>query len=383
LRVGTLVTFDAVRSFIASIGPRMIKVPPLSKMSIRESGCDTAQSDICTTLVPIWQRVLQVPSVGVSDNFFALGGNPQKVDLLFAEIKRECKRELPSTTIFHAPTLGALASVLQQPSLPTYPHFIRLKAGNRKPPVFIAPGLDGRASFSGLARQIQTEHAIYGLLAKGVDGLDDPQDRIEDMAEYYLDAITDLQSDGPYALIGYSFGGLVALEMAQQMWKRGKQVGLLVLVDAYPHPRFLSPGQRLQLGIQRSARRVTEIRRRSFPEAVSYVISGLERRLRRAGARNGDVASDASPLSLARTTSRVKDQSYIALARYRPRPYPGTIKFVKNERDTYFPADPIPVWAKLASGLQVETVAGSHLNMVSTHFENLAVVLTRYLQEEN
>lgn len=350
---------------------------------MREAGCDTAQNDTCTTLALIWQRILQVPSVGANDNFFALGGDPQKVDLLFDEIKRECKRELPSAIIFHAPTLGALASVLQQANLPTFPHFIRLKAGNGKPPVFIAPGLDGRAAFSGLARQIQTDHAIYGLLAKGTDGLDDPQDRIEDMAEFYLDAIADLQAEGPYTLIGYSFGGLVALEMAQRLCERGKKVGLLVLVDAYPHPRFLSLGQRLQLGIQRSARHVSEVRRRSLPGAVSYVISGVERRLRRAGVRDSDEATDTSPLSLARTTSRVKHQSYVALARYRPRPYPGAIKFVKNEKDTYFPGDPIPVWAKLASALQVETVAGSHLNMVSTHFENLAVVLTRYLREEN
>jgi acetoacetyl-CoA synthetase len=351
-------------------------------MSKRELSCDAVQNDTGTTLATIWQRVLQVSSVGVNDNFFALGGNAQKVDLLFSEIKRECKRELPSATIFRAPTLDALASILQQPSLPKFPHCMRLKAGNRKPPVFIAPGLGGLATYSALARQIQTEHAIYGLLAKGVDGLDDPQDRIEDMALFYLDAITDLQAEGPYALIGYSFGGLVALEIARRILESGKMVGLLVLVDAYPHPRFLSPGQRLRLGMQRSVRHVSEVRRRSLSEAFSYVIGGLDRRLRRAGVRNNDEALEASPLSLAHTTSRIKDRSYVALARYRPQPYPGTIKFVKNERDTYFPGDPVPVWAKLASALEVETVAGSHLDMVTTHFENLAVVLTRYLTEE-
>src|SRR5579872_439718 len=352
-------------------------------MARLESGCDAGQNDTCTILATIWKRVLQVPSVGINDNFFALGGNSQTVDLLFAEIKHECKRELPSATIFHAPTLGALASVLQQPNLPKFPPFIPLKAGNRKPPVFIAPGLGGLATFSALARQIQTEHAIYGLLAKGVDGQDDPQDRIEDMARFYLDAITDLQAEGPYSLIGYSFGGLVALEIARRISESGKKIGSLVLVDAYPHPRFLSPGQRLQLGIQRSARHISEVRRKSFSEAFSYVIGGLERRLRRAEMRKGDEVLDASPLSLARATSRVKDRSYVALARYRPQPYQGTIKFVKNEGDTYFPGDPVPVWDRLAATLEVETVAGSHLNMVTTHFENLAAVLTRYLSAES
>jgi acetoacetyl-CoA synthetase len=353
-------------------------------MVTRESDCDASHSGATTleTLATIWQRVLQAPSIGPNDNFFALGGNLQKVDLLFAEIKRECKRELPSATIFQAPTLGGLAAVLQQPSLPKFHHCMRLKAGSRNPPVFIAPGLGGLATFSALARQIHTDHPIYGLLARGVDGLDDPQDRIEGMAQFYLDAITDLQAEGPYALIGYSFGGLVALEIARRILESGKTVGLLVLVDAYPHPRFLSTRQRLRLGIQRSARHISEIRRRSFTGAFSYVIGGLGRRMHLAGVRNGDEASDASPLSLARTTSQVKERSYVALARYRPQPYPGTIKFVKNEGDTYFPGDPVPVWAKFAAALEVETVAGSHLNMVTTHFENLAVVLTRYLNEE-
>ena len=69
----------------------------------------------------------------------------------------------------------------------------------------------------------------------------------------------------------------------------------------------------------------------------------------------------------------------MALANYRPRAYGGEIEFVKSESDTYFPGDPVPVWANLAASFEVETVPGTHLNMVTTHFEGLAAVLTRYL----
>jgi len=78
---------------------------------------------------------------------------------------------------------------------------------------------------------------------------------------------------------------------------------------------------------------------------------------------------------------QVQKKSYLALARYRPQPYPGKIKFVKSESDSYFPGDPVPVWADLAASLEVETVPGSHLNMVTTHFESLAAILSRYLNE--
>jgi acetoacetyl-CoA synthetase len=349
------------------------------------TSCDTVGLKPASTMVgmltPIWRSVLQKSSIGVNDNFFNLGGNFQVADLLFARIAQQLGRELPSATIFHAPTIAELASVLDQPVLPVFSPFVQLKAGTGKQPIFIANGLNGCASFSGLAKSIQTENPIYAIQARGVDGLEEPFDRIEDMAQFNVDALNDLQPQGPYILIGYSFGGLVALEMAQRLSRNQKQIGLLVLVDAYPHHRFLSAGQRFRLGAQRAARHVSEMKQRSIPDAFSYFMSGLGRRLRIAGVRNEEHLPEASRLSLVRTTLHVKERSYVALGHYRPREYRGKIKFVKSASDTYFPGDPFPVWANLAASLEVEIVPGDHLNIVTTHFENLAAVLTRYLRE--
>ena len=93
-------------------------------------------------LIPVWQSLLRRSSVGVNDNFFSLGGDFQTADLLFAEIARSEGRELPSATIFHAPTIAALASVLEQPTLPSFSPFVQLKAGGKKPPILIAHGLE-------------------------------------------------------------------------------------------------------------------------------------------------------------------------------------------------------------------------------------------------
>jgi acetoacetyl-CoA synthetase len=333
-------------------------------------------------LASIWRSVLNRPSIGIDDNFFRVGGSVASADLLFAEIAQKLGRELPSATIFRAPTIATLASLLDQPELPRFSPFVQLKAGSQKTPIIIAHGLDGRASFSGLARRIQTDHPIYGIQAKGVDGLEEPQDRIEDMAQFYLDALNELQPHGPYILIGYSFGGLVALEMAQRLSDQKKDVGLLVLVDAYPHPRYLSAGQRLRLRAQRTKNHILAMKQRTIRGAFSYFVDELERRLRNAGVHTrGKRVPEASRLSLAQTTLRVKRKAYVALAHYLPRAYSGKIKFVKSETHTYFPGDPFPVWAPLAAEFEVETVRGSHLDMVTTHFEGLATVLTRDVTE--
>jgi acetoacetyl-CoA synthetase len=332
-------------------------------------------------LTKIWQRVLQRPSIGVEENFFDIGGSAVAADALFAEITQECGRELPSATIYHAQTIAALARLMEQPALPRFSPFVQMKAGRDTPPIFIAHGLSGSVQFFELASRIQTAQPVYAIQAKGIDGMEEPLERIEDMAGYYLDSIRELQPRGPYVLIGYSFGGLVAFEMAQRLSDQGETIALLTLVDAYPHPRYMAADQRLRLMAQRTRRRISEIIRRPGRDAISYVASGLERRLQTAGVRSrGDRITAASRVSLAETILRVKEKAYIALAQYRPRPYDGKINFVKSENDTYFPGDPAGVWDHLAAELEVETVPGSHLDMVTTHFESLAAVITRYVR---
>ena len=78
---------------------------------------------------------------------------------------------------------------------------------------------------------------------------------------------------------------------------------------------------------------------------------------------------------------RVRSGAYRALENYRPRFYSGKIKFVGAQIPSEFPDDPAAVWASLASEFQVETVPGDHLGILTTHFESVAAVLSRYLEE--
>src|SRR5579859_4703929 len=157
--------------------------------------------------------------------------------------------------------------------------FVTLKDGAEKPPIFIIHGVCGRVQFSKLARHIRTNNPVYGIQARGIGGAEQPFDRIEDMSKFYLDELSQSYPDGPYILIGYSFGGLIALEMAQGLLRKGMRVPLLMLVDAYPHPRFLTPAQRKRLFLRRLRSHLGKMRQCSFSDALSYFLRGFKNRL--------------------------------------------------------------------------------------------------------
>jgi acetoacetyl-CoA synthetase len=257
-----------------------------------------------------------------------------------------------------------------------------MKPGDEEPPVFIAPGMGGSATeVFHLVKQIQSGHPIFGMQPRGIDGVESPLERIEDMAELYLDAIRKLQSRGPYYLIGYSVGGLVMLEIAQRLSQSGEKIALLAMLDTYPHDRCLPLRERARLVARLTKRRATTVMRSPMRDALSYINRGFERRLRLFGNREGSarhLPPIGAPSALA--VQRVQDKAYAALRRYRPRFYNGEIKFVRAEIATDFPDNPAVAWAPLAAEFQVETVPGDHLGMVRTYAENLADVVSRYLR---
>lgn len=324
-------------------------------------------------LFPIWQRVLQRPSIRANDNFFDLGGDPASASRLFAEISLVCGRDLPPVIIYSAPTIETLAAILEQPSPPRVPPLLLLKAGTELPPIFIAHGLgDTVFGLSRVVDKMESPHPIYGMQARGIDGVDEPFTTIEAMAQFHLDAIKQLQPHGPYFLIGYSLGGLVTLEIAQRLSAEGKTVALLVLVDSYPDKSHLSVPQYARLSVRLAKRRAGSLIESALGRGRSQI--------------QEDPGENASPRSQSETvrqrlTIRMSDSAYLALRSYRPRLYRGRINFVKAKISTDFPADPVAVWSHLAEEFEVETIPGDHLSLLTTQYEKLGSVLSAYLRE--
>jgi thioesterase domain-containing protein len=349
-------------------------------IALGKAKADKPEAATVETLTGVWERVLRRSPIGTEENFFNLGGTDAQADQVFAEIAECLHRQLPTAAICYAPTIYSLAALLEQPSLPKFSPLVPLKADGNPPPVLITHGLGGRASFSALAKHIRTENPIYGIQAKGLDGRDAPLERIEDMAAYYLDALDELAPHDSYVLIGYSFGGLIALEMAQRLVASGRQVALLTLIDTYPHPRYLPLGQRIWLEAKRAKSHFSDPRLRSFRELGSLLSRVMKQKLQSAGDESSSTAT-VSRFSFAEIIPRVRQRDLLAMRRYQPRFFPGKMKFIRPESNSYLPNDPTTIWKKLAAEFELETVPGDHLGMIGTHFESLAAALTRYIQE--
>ena len=323
----------------------------------------TSASSTILVLSQIWQRLLQIPSVSPDDNFFELGGDSALAIQLFNEIDEIYGRNLPPVMIYHVPTISSLAALMEQQSTPELSPLILLKEGYVAPTLFIAPGLGGGpAEFFQLVKYTQAPNAIFGLQPKGIEGFDSPCEHIEDMAGFYLQALMRSQPQGPYALAGYSLGGLVALEMARTLRSNGQEVPLLLMIDSYPDINSLSPLQFLRLLARRTKRRIITL---GQPPRTHIRLGGLP---------SPEAISDFAP-----AFDRVRNAAYRAFRRYKPSVYSGEVKFIRANEVTEFPEHPQSVWSMFLPNMEVETVPGDHLGMLTTHYERLASVLDRHL----
>jgi len=184
------------------------------------------------TLAKIWAEVLNIERVGIYDNFFDLGGNSLLTVRLIEQIHKQFERDLPLSTIFLNPTIESLAnSLCQETDSLSWSPLVAIQPAGSNPPFFCVHPIFGVVfPYYELAHQLGTNQPFYGLQPIGIDG-QTPLTRIEEMAAHYIEALRKVQPKGPYYLGGWSFGGLVAFEMAQQLEKCGDEVALLAMLD--------------------------------------------------------------------------------------------------------------------------------------------------------
>ena len=227
----------------------LLKEELLNDQAHKSQESSIPKDQLESRLVDIWQEVLKLPHVGVNDDFFQLGGHSLKAVQIFAEIERIFGYKLPLATLFQATTVKELANLIRQENwLAPWSCLVPIKAEGTKPPLFyLHAGGGNLLVYRDLALSLGDEQPVYGLQPRGLDGKLQPSENIQEMAEYYISQIRQVQPQGPYYLAGLSTGGLIAWEMAQQLNQHGQTVNLLALFDTYGpgYPQLLPLGSRL------------------------------------------------------------------------------------------------------------------------------------------
>ncbi|HEX3640721.1 MAG TPA: non-ribosomal peptide synthetase, partial [Ktedonobacteraceae bacterium] len=184
-------------------------------------------------LVQIWEDLLGIHPIGVTENFFVLGGHSLLAIRLMAQIQEQFGKNIPLSNLFQGGTIEHVASSLQQhdlslgqsPLVAIQPH------GSKRPFFCVHPGSGNVLCYYKLACNLGLDQPFYGLQDSDIYGEEVVYTPIEDMAACYMEALRAIQPEGPYLLGGYSFGGIVAFEMAQQLRKQFHEVALLAIFE--------------------------------------------------------------------------------------------------------------------------------------------------------
>jgi malonyl CoA-acyl carrier protein transacylase/thioesterase domain-containing protein len=293
------------------------------------------------SLVQIWQGLLGVQDLTIHENFFDIGGDSLLATRLFTRIASRFGEKLPLSTIFGAPTIAQLASILGHRSLPAGPSsLVQMRGGQARPPFYCLPGNLGNvfADLRYLAQHLGQDQPLYGLQ----DGPGHPS-RVEELAAHYVEDIERVQPEGPYWLGGICSGAVVAFEMAQQLTNRHREVGFLALVEPAALPL---PGARTWISL------LAEIW-----ERFSYQLGG---------------ESSASSFEgwrevLLYVRLRLKLIANLwASKRYSPRPYPGRLHLFLTG-DSLENSHRLN-WRDLAqSGADVHQIPGTHRSITGDH----------------
>ena len=337
-------------------------------------------------MASIWQQVLGVQAIGLDDSFFDLGGHSLLAIKLLDGIEKHFKRSLGLATFFEAPTIRSQVALLRQATaVAPASCAVAIQPRGSRPPLFFVSGHGGAIlPFRSLARELGSDQPLYVLDMNSL-GPSEGEVTLEGMASRMLDDMRRIQPHGPYHLAGFSLGGKIVFEMAQQLHRAAQPVGLMALLDcAAPGARRLRPFPvRVWLHLKQAA--ASERR-----EAATYLLERLRRLRRYFGPRQRAVpkvfktADIQESSAVARAIEMQAARIFEAWQAYVPASYPGRITLVKAQQRDHGPGvveDPYLGWGSLAGGgVDVGVLPCAHRAMLDeAQAPALAMLLTQRL----
>ncbi|MCH7403664.1 non-ribosomal peptide synthetase [Belliella kenyensis] len=231
--------FILMDSFPLSQNGKVIKQKlPLPEASSSEETL-VHEEDMSTLeqgIADIWKEALAISKVKLNDNFFELGGHSLLAVKVMSKIDEKLGVKISISTLFHYPTIASLASKIAESSpADAWSCIVPIKTTGQRRPLYIVHGAGLNVLFFyNLKNYLHPDQPIYGIQAKGLNGTDEPLDSIESMADYYVQELLKFHPHGDIEIAGYSFGGVVAFEMARVLKDvHGIDIPRVIMIEAY------------------------------------------------------------------------------------------------------------------------------------------------------
>jgi thioesterase domain-containing protein/acyl carrier protein len=186
-------------------------------------------------LCEVFGDILGVTVTSIDDDFFTLGGHSLLLVKLAASIRREFDVELPVAELMTSSTVAEVAERLAgDVGGDSFATVLALRTSGSEPPLFCVHPASGLSwQYVNLKRHLPQSIPLYGLQSPLFSGGELPE-TLGELAANYADTVCAIAPSGPIRLLGWSFGGVVALLIAQEINRRGREVGFVGMLDSYP-----------------------------------------------------------------------------------------------------------------------------------------------------
>jgi amino acid adenylation domain-containing protein len=340
------------------IDRRALPLPPETRPKLEEAHI-APRDDLETRLARIWERVLEVKSVGVRDNFFELGGHSLLAVRLFSEIEKELGQRLPLVSFFQGATIEYLAGLLRQGvSSISWPTLIKIQTdGSKTPLVCVSMPNVNALGYRSLARYLGNDQPVFGLQAQYPEDLEGEhsQHAVDSIATEYLEALRAVQPNGPYQFVGLCRGAHIAFEMARRLEHEGEKIAFLGIIDTWVMENTYNYFWQVEYYARRFA---------------WLTLLSLKNKLNFAAAESAEVKQ--KPIKV-----------YFPGRDYVPARYNGRISVFRAHRQPRNRIRDLHLgWGKLAGGgVDVHFIPGDHGNVLKEpHVQGLAAELKKCLQ---
>ncbi len=318
-------------------------------------------------LVAIWEWVLDLAPVSPDDNFFDLGGTSLLALRMCNELRERTGHDLSPSMLVEAPTVARLAAAIERDAGRSFSSVVPMKSTGERRPIFFVHGLAGDLlELRALADRLPRSLPAFGFRARGLDAREQPDESVEQLAAYYLEQLRRTQPVGPYRILGYSFGGLVAFEMGRRLREMGEPVDFIGLLDTELHEACLPQLERAAyLGLRKVHTGTTRLCKRvpALTALFGPLRTAIERHLHATFA--GPLAAPWEAATLTPHMKHVEMLARKAFSSYRPKLLDFPVWYFRASARSPDFFDPLPVWEAATGGrLKVVEVPGDHFSMI-------------------